>query len=428
LNNQPSVMLVAAKWWPLSARLGAALHRLGCTVSALCPPKHPLTHISGVHRIYQYGGIFSLASVRRALHDCRPDIVVPCDDGVVAQLHALHALDSSLRSLIERSLGPPESYPLADSRYRFLRAAIDLGLRVPRTRRVAAAEDLVTWHENVAHTAVLKVDGETGGHGVRISRTLDDSFAAWRELRSPHDYLSAWKRLAIDRDVLALWSRRQKSVREVTVQEYIPGRPANAMLACWGGKLLSMMSVVVVATEGPTGAATIVRVIENEDMRNAAKLITSRLILTGFYGLDFILESRTGVPYLIEMNPRCTQLGHIELPARGSLAGAFSAALRGEPRPRIRNPICKETIALFPQALAAGEACRPYIDASYHDLPSEDPQLMAELLLKSWPQRRWAARLYHAFNPQDRADPIVFEDLDRFSSVHLCPRIEALAE
>jgi carbamoylphosphate synthase large subunit len=421
-------MLVAAKWWPLSARLAAALHRLGCAVSALCPPKHPLTHVSGIRRTYHYGGIFSLASVRHALHDCRPDIVIPCDDGVVAQLHALHALDPSLRSLIERSLGPPESYPVADSRYLFLRAAIDLGLRVPRTRRVAAAEDLVTWHENVAPTAVLKVDGETGGHGVRISRTLDDSLAAWRELRSPHNYLSAWKRLAIDRDVLALWSRRQKSVREVTVQEYIPGRPANAMLACRDGKLLSMMSVVVVASEGPTGAATIVRVIDNEGMRNAAELIASRLKLTGFYGLDFILESGTGAPYLIEMNPRCTQLGHIELPARGSLAGAFSAALRGEPRPRAQNPIRKETIALFPQALAAGEACRPYIDASYHDLPSEDPLLMAELLLKSWPQRRWVARLYHAFNPQDRADPIVFEELNQLSNTRLSSRLEALVE
>src|ERR1700678_4196845 len=409
-------MLVAAKWWPLSARLAAALHRLGCTVSAVCPPKPPPTHVSGIRRIYHYGGIFSLASLRRALHDCRPDILIPCEDGVVAQLHALHGLDSSLRSLFERSLGPPESYPVVDNRYRFLSAAIDLGIRVPRTQGIAAAEDLATWHENVAHTAVLKVDGETGGHGVRISRTLDDSLAAWRELRSPHNVLAAWKRLAIDRDVLSVWSRRQKSLREVTVQEYIPGRPANAMLACWRGELLSTMSVVVVASEGPTGAATIVRVIQNEDMRNAAELIVSKLKLTGFYGLDFILESRTGAPYLIEMNPRCTQLGHIELPAEGSLAGAFSAALRGEPRPRAQNPIRKETIALFPQALAAGEACRSYIDASYHDLPSEDPLLMAELLLKSWPQRRWFARLYHAFNPQDRADPIVFEDLNQLSN------------
>jgi hypothetical protein len=37
---------------------------------------------------------------------------------------------------------------------------------------------------------------------------------------------------------------------------------------------------------------------------------------------------------------------------------------------------------------------------------------MGELMLKSWPQRRWGARLYHAFKPLDRVDPILFEDLD----------------
>jgi hypothetical protein len=171
------------------------------------------------------------------------------------------------------------------------------------------------------------------------------------------------------------------------------------------------VSVVVVAAQGPTGAATIVRVIHNERMRQAAELVVSRLRLSGFYGLDFVIESGTGAPVLIEMNPRCTQLGHIELAGKGCLAGVLSAAMRGEPRPLVQNPIPSDQIALFPQALAAGEVCRPYIDASYHDVPSEEPRLMGELMLESWPHRRWGARLYHAFKPLDQVDPIVFEDL-----------------
>jgi hypothetical protein len=35
--------------------------------------------------------------------------------------------------------------------------------------------------------------------------------------------------------------------------------------------------------------------------------------------------------------------------------------------------------------------------------------LVSELMLKSWPQRRWAARLYHAFKPLRRAEPVLFE-------------------
>jgi hypothetical protein len=408
-RSQASVLMVAAKWWPLSARLASALRRHGCQVSAVCPKGHPLTHVSGLQRIYRYGGIHSLANVRRALLHCRPDIVIPCDDGVVAQLHALHALDPSLRSLIEYSLGAPENYPIVESRYELLNAAIELGIHVPKMLRVAKLEDLEYWHENVAAAAVLKMDGESGGNGVRVCRSLDESVAAWRELRAPYRAPTAWKRLAVDRDPLALWMRDRHAEREVSVQEFIPGRPANSMLVCWRGELLSMVSVVVVAAQGPTGAATVVRVIKNDRMKKAAELLVSRLKLSGFYGLDFIMESGTGAPFLIEMNPRCTQLGHIELPGKGSLAGVFTAALRGEPTPEVQNPVRNDTIALFPQALEAGDACRSYIDASYHDMPLDEPRLMSELLLKSWPQRRLAARIYHAFKPVERVEPVVFE-------------------
>ena len=404
-----SVLIVAAKWWPMSARLAAALRKHGCQVSALCPKGHPLTHVTGLHRIYRYGGIQSLASVRRALQHCQPDIIIPCDDGVVAQLHALHALDPSLRSLIEHSLGAPQYYPVVESRYELLNTANELGIHVPKMLKVAKPEDLEYWHDNVAAAAVLKVDGESGGNGVRVCRSLNESLAAWRELRAPCSSPTAWKRLAVDGDPLALWMRDRHTEREVSVQEFIPGRPANSMLVCWRGELLAMVSVLVVAAQGPIGAATIVRVIKNDRMKKAAELLVSQLKLSGFYGLDFIVESGTGAPFLIEMNPRCTQLGHIELAGKSSLAGVLSAVLRNEPVPEVQNPIRNDTIALFPQALEAGEACRSYLDASYHDIPLEEPRLMSELLLKSRPQRRLAARIYHAFKPMERVEPVIFE-------------------
>lgn len=410
-RRQRSVLLVAAKWWPLSARLATALHRYGCQVRAICPAGHPLAHVSGIAHIYPYGGISSLTSLQHAMRECQPDIVIPCDDGATAQLHALYELDPELKALIERSLGSPGSYPVVDSRFRFLSTASELGIRVPRTQLVAQAEDLLTWHQNsVSASAVLKVDGESGGNGVRISQSLEESLAAWRELKIPCSVPTAWKRLIIERDPLALWRRSRYREREVTVQEFISGRPANSMLVCWRGTLLSIVSVVVVATEGPTGAATVVRVIRNERMKRAAERVVSRLKLSGFYGLDFILESGTGTPYLIEMNPRCTQLGHIEFPGEGSLAGVLSAVLSGDPRPLPQNPVHDDTIALFPQALAAGKACLPYISANYHDVPADEPQLLRELMLKPWPQRQWAARLYHSIRPIRRAEPFIFNE------------------
>jgi hypothetical protein len=132
------------------------------------------------------------------------------------------------------------------------------------------------------------------------------------------------------------------------------------------------------------------------------------LQLSGFFGLEFMIDE-SGEPILIELNPRCTQLGHFELPGRGSLAGAFSSSLRGEPLPLRDHPITQKTIALFPQALRAGELCAPYIAASYHDVPTEEPRLVRELALPSWPQRQWLSRLYHRFSRTRPNQPIAFE-------------------
>jgi hypothetical protein len=330
------------------------------------------------------------------------------------------AADPSLRLLIERSLGPADSFPLAVSRFELLSKAAEWGIRVPRTHRIASSEDLKRWHEQVAPTAVLKVDGESGGNGVRMSRSLNDSLEAWQAFRKPCSSFAAWKRLVIDRDPLALFSR-QKTLRDVTAQQFIEGRPANAMMACWKGRMLAVVCVTVVATQGATGASTVVRVIQNEEMTQAAEKVSAGLNLTGFYGLDFILEAASGgaansPAYLIEMNPRTTQLGHIELPGQGSLAAHFNAAMRGEDQAQITNPISKPTIALFPQALMAGDMTRPYIDASYHDMPSNDTKLLKELLQKSWPQRQWLARLYHAVQPMDRSEPMLWEAAETLNS------------
>ncbi len=409
-RSEPSVLIVAAKWWPASARLAVAFRRHGCRISAICPAGHPLRYVTGLDHVFRYGGLLPLRDLRRAVHQSGADVVVPCDDGAVAQLHALHQLDLSLRPVIGRSLGSPQSYSIVDSRFQLLNLAAKANINVPITRRIATADDLVKWHDEFSSGAVIKVDGESGGNGVRISRSLSESIAAWNDLRAPSGPLTAWKRLAIDCDPLALWSRRYYGAREVTAQEFIAGRPANSMVACWGGKMLASISVIVVSAEGQTGAATVVRVIQNRLMQEAAEQLVSQLNLSGFFGFDFIIKPGSSAPYLIEMNPRCTQLGHLEI-AGSSLARAFSEVLGASSASPAQVAIRCDTIALFPQALAAGEACRPFVESGYHDVPWEEPHLKNELMLTSWPRRHRIARLYHSFKPPTRAEPVVFEDI-----------------
>jgi hypothetical protein len=404
------VLLCATMWWPLSARLAMAFLRHGCRVSALCPPGHPLRFVSGIETLYLYRGLDSLRSLKAAILAAQPALIVPCDDGVVWQLHEIYAKNTELRPLIELSLGSQEAYQVIRRRGSFLQTAAELGIRVPLTATVASPAD-VTAHWADA-PAVLKLDGTWGGSGVAIVRSLPEAQTAFRKLSQPMEAGLAWKRLLINRDPIALWSWRRRELASVTMQQFIQGRPANAMLACWQGELLSIVSVEVLTAQGATGAAIAVRLLRNEEMEEAARRLTRKFMLSGFHGLDFVLENKTGAAYLIEINPRCTQLGHLRLPGQGDLAEAISAKLWNGPMPA-RAPdqekcMRVETIVFFPQAFNWNPKS-PYLRYGNNDVPWEEPALLRELLRDSWPERQWLSRIYHHYRAPKRMEEANFE-------------------
>jgi hypothetical protein len=148
-------------------------------------------------------------------------------------------------------------------------------------------------------------------------------------------------------------------------------------------------------------------------MRHAAQVIVARLQLSGFCGLDFVLASKDETAYLIEMNPRCTQLGHLKMAGGISLASKFAAALRGDFNQTMQTLLGPERIAFFPQASASGPICKPYIEASYHDLPHGAPELTQELMNAPWPQRQLLSKLYHTLKPVEPAEPALYEEVTR---------------
>ena len=107
-SSGPGKILVAAtQWWPLSARLAAAFVRHGVVVDCASPKGHPLRYVRGISRHFRYGGARSMAGLKAAIEAAGPDVIVPCDDGVVWQMHRLHAQVPALRPVIERSLDRP---------------------------------------------------------------------------------------------------------------------------------------------------------------------------------------------------------------------------------------------------------------------------------------------------------------------------------
>ena len=403
------VLVCASMWWPLSARLATAFIRQGCQVSAVCPPRHPLRYVTGIQSVFPYRGLNSIGSLKAAILAARPTLIVPCDDSVVWQLHELHARNVDLQSLIERSLGADAAYPVLRNRAAFLQVAVELGIRVPATRTLTSEEELADWRADCP--AVLKRDGTWGGSGVAIVHSLPSALAAFRRLSQPISAGAAWKRCLINRDPVALWSWKQRESPRITLQEFIQGRPANSMIACWQGELLGIVSAEVLTSQGATGAATVVRLVQNEEMERAAQLLARRFMLSGFHGLDFVLDQKTGAAYLIEINPRCTQLGHLHLANQGDLAGALSAKLWNQPIPAaVMDPqdcLPGETVAFFPQAIQWNPRS-PYLRNGKHDVPWEEPALVIELLRGAWPERQWLSRIYHRYRAPSTPEEVNF--------------------
>lgn len=386
-----------------------AFERHGCRIAALCPPGHPLRFVSGVESLHRYKGLDSVGSLKAAILAEQPALIIPCDDGVVWQLHELHAHHPELRPLIERSLGSACSYPILRSRGLLLQAATELGIRVPETTKISSVEDLQAWWKDAP--AVLKLDGTCGGSGVTVVRSLPEAIAVFRRISQPMAAGLAWRRRFINHDPIAVWEWRRREARSVTVQHYVQGRPANAMIACWQGEVLAIVSVEVVTAQGQTGAATVVRLVQNEEMERAARLLARKLMLHGFHGLDFVLDQQTSAAYLIELNPRCTQLGHLRLPEQGDLAGALSAKLWSRPDANSPSPTCDcihaGTVAFFPQAFNWNPRS-PFLQSGYHDVPWEEPDLVRELLRTELPERQGWNRIYHYFRTPERPKEVTF--------------------
>ena len=238
---------------------------------------------------------------------------------------------------------------------------------------------------------MLKVDGTWGGAGVARVDSLAEAERAFARLSGRVGALRALKRLAVNRDPFWLlpWLHGERPV--VNVQAFVAGRPANCVVSCRQGEVLAIIQAEVMATRHPTGPAAVVRIVDQAEMAAAARRIVARCGMSGFCGLDFVIEEATGALHLIEMNPRITPLGHLALDRGRDPVGAWVARQVGRGGPPRAPTTAAEVVAFFPQAWWLDPA-NPDLATAYHDVPWTEPGLVRELVRLSPWDRGWLAR------------------------------------
>ncbi len=404
---KPVILLATTCWWHWVPVLGLTLADAGCEVSAVYPARgHPLDAVEAIRHRFSYRHGDPLRALRDAIDQVWPDLIVPCDDRAALHLRQLHALEgkvgaegrdaggapSALARLIERSLGDAAGFGTARSRHDLISLARAADIATPATGALRDSRDVDAWLAAHGLPAVFKVDGSWGGDGVIVVRTREAAHAAFARLSRPCRLRFALERTVVNRDKYWLAEWRDRSARTVSAQSYIEGRPANAAVFCWQGRVLAGISVEVLQTRYRHGPATIVKQVDRPEMLKAAQTLATRLGMSGFFGLDFMIDQRTEVAQLIELNARPTPLCHLRLGGDRDLVGALVARLSGE----AVSPRCvteADVIAYFPDAARAGGGRGEAIPAgAFRDVPSGAPALVAELLRRPWPTRGLLAR------------------------------------
>jgi hypothetical protein len=392
---KPTVLIATTTRWFPTARLAVALVKAGFTVDAVCPSQHPLRETDALRRIYRYDGLDALASFADAITAAKPDVIVPGDDLATQHLHRLY--DESRRkggageaacSLIERSLGAPENFAILYARSKFIDMAREEGVRAPNTRVVRDSDDLKEWIAENGFPVVLKADFSSGGDGVRVVHSLEDAERALKVLQAPPLLLRAAKRALLDRDTTLVWPSLLRHRSVVNAQSFVAGREATSAIACWKGEVLAGLHFEVIHKGVSSGPATVLRLIENADMSIAAERMARRLNLSGLHGFDFMLESQTGNAYLIEINPRSTQVGHLTLGLGRDIPAALYSAVSGQPACPATKITNDDTIALFPQEWIR-DPSSTFLQSAYHDVPWDKPELIRACVRARRKQNAW---------------------------------------
>ncbi len=365
----PRLLFVALNDWVSAERLPGELHRHGCQVAVLCPRDFFLAQTRHVDHVFplpaEHRGLWILPWLEYSVRAWRPMRIVPVDEHVVrflhniAHHHKLGALASPhLRQLVRDSLGDPHHYAAIATRIDFATLVQQLGVRAPRAIAITSPHDAQPLIARSGFPLVLKSEGTVGGSGVRIVHNAQDLAAA----------------LAHTTDTTA----------PILAQEFIVGTPTMYALAAERGTVIAGLAFVKECVNPtPTGPSTVVRYVPHPEMEATARAIVAATRLSGFVSIDFIVDSAQRA-HVIEINPRASMVCHLGRHVGTDLCAAYTALLSGRPHTDVAGPVRHPRIALFPRELARDPAS-PYLQHAYHDVPEDDPALVAAY-------RAWLAR------------------------------------
>lgn len=370
----PLLLVATTTHWLGAARMPRTLANAGFDVSALAPRESLIEKSRFVTRIaYLHDSATPLQWAHAfvaMVQETNPRLVVPCDDTAfrLMQMLATSPPDglrdaSRVEALIRDSLGDPAWYRVSVDKLVLPAAAEALGVRVPAftvTRDKKAARAFGATH---GYPVVLKRSGSSAGEAVRICS-------------QPVELATEFGRLQLPRP-----ADLDGPNDELIVQAYVPGRNTNYHMAAWKGTVLTGYAAEKVERNPATGPSTIQRYHFSADMDDIAVKLTRGFGISGFLGLECMVDERTGATYLLELNRRMVPSHH-----RGSTfdvdhCAALQSALNGTAQATRTglDPGEEHLCVHFPQEWLRDPGSE-WLRKCPVDVPWDEPDLMHAML------------------------------------------------
>lgn len=387
----PSVLLIAFehnRFGP--ARLPKPLSAAGFRVATLCPAKSVVGKSRYIKQRFELPESRSSSRLEAALVEamraCRPKLIIPTDEQVVAWLQSLvrraHTparpnsgrglLDTEMLATLEASLGHPSRFDAMLMKSETLKLAAEVGVRTPRSATIEDSADALKVAEDIGFPMYVKTSFSWAGAGVRHcpdEKTLAEMMSHSRPAR--FGWLRYVAKHVADRD----WYPMDTAI---DLQQAIEGAPAMYTVAVHKGRVLAGFAGFALQTQSATGPSTIVRIGPHAEMAEASARLAEAMGATGFISFDFMIEANTGKAYLLECNPRPIQIGHLGPRIGIDMCDALARAMRGEVAPRA-DAANQTTVAMFPQEWLRSPDTIAGLDAPL-DVPWDDPELLRAMV------------------------------------------------
>jgi len=381
----PKILIAGLESWPGVARLPHALQAAGFTVGVVCREDSCLAATRFRDRFFPWqpgswrGGAL-LWRLKAIVDDWRPDFLVPADDPTVVFFSRAFARlkpEGRLATLLRFSLGNPLALLEAESKNSTLEQARRCGIRAPCSRPVASECAALAFARENGFPILLKQSFGWAGDGVAVCRDAAETAAIWKYWhRRPawKRWFYAWRSIIRGRELHPRWRPVDKVI---VASQFVAGKPAMCLATAFAGQVLAAMTALKEKCfPGELGPSSVVRFVRNGEMRRAAGKLVAAWGLTGFIGFDFILDPQ-GDAWLIECNPRPTPISHLGVRVGEDICAALYCRLTRQPPPTL-NHGAELVIAHFPQEQLRDPAS-PYLIASFHDVPVDDPGLVRRL-------------------------------------------------